>query len=184
MKLESTLGELLYIGFVAEKGRCYEKKWSRSYRKTIRIHIQQLIKINELFYNESEATETINHFIYICAENKQIGKFYCVCKDIKKIKWDKINYRCQKIWKLMNALLSDVNIEINKMFVDWKRVYMLLNVLHNLPRVYLSKNEETLCELKQSPISEKDALIYAEKNMDQQTREIYKDIYAKCRCLL
>ena len=77
----------------------------------------------------------------------------------------------------MNALLSDVNIEINKMFVDWKRVYIHLNVLHNLPRVYLSKNEETLCELKQSPISEKDALIYAEKNMDQQTREIYKEYF-------
>mgnify|MGYP004486893807 CR=1 FL=1 len=143
MKLESTLGELLYIGFVAEKGRCYEKKWSRSYKKTIRIHIQQLIKINELFYNESEATEVINHFIFICTENNQIGKFYCVCKDIKKIKWDKINYRCQKIWKLMNALLSDVNIEINKMFVDWKRVYMLLCVVEEAMRFSFLQRRDT-----------------------------------------
>ena len=55
-------------------------------------------------------------------------------------------------------------------------MYDLLCALHNLPRVYLSKDKETLCELRQEPISEQDAIDYAFDNMNFDMKNKYRHL--------
>lgn len=45
MTRQNVIGELLYIGIVAEKGRCYSRRWKLGYKKTLRTHV---IALNEL----------------------------------------------------------------------------------------------------------------------------------------
>ena len=69
--------------------------------------------------------------------------------------------------------------ELNKFFVSKEKVYYLLATMHNLPRVYLGEDKETLCELKQISISESEAIDYAYRNMDKHLKEKYCNILKK-----
>lgn len=42
MNIQDVIGELLYIGIVAEKGRCYEKGWRFGYKRIIYKHVAAL----------------------------------------------------------------------------------------------------------------------------------------------
>ena len=64
-------------------------------------------------------------------------------------------------------------LEIRKPCISKKNVYVLLCALHNLPRVYLGKDKETLCELRQEAISEQDAVKYAIENMSSTMKKKY-----------
>lgn len=75
----------------------------------------------------------------------------------------------------MKRLFFDLVTEITKMRISKRKVYDLLCTLHNLPRVYLGKNNETLCELMLDAISEQDAIQYAFDNMSLEMKEIYHD---------
>ena len=45
MNIQDVIGELLYIGIVAEKGRCYKKVWRFGYKRILYKHVAAL---NEL----------------------------------------------------------------------------------------------------------------------------------------
>ena len=105
MNVQDVIGELLYIGFVAEKGRCYGQVWSIGYRSTIRKHISELVKLNNLFENRNEIKLILNNFIFTCKNNNEIGKFYKISDDVDEITWEDIDNKFIIINQLMTYIL-------------------------------------------------------------------------------
>jgi hypothetical protein len=166
MKTECTLAEIIYIGLVAEKGRCYSTRWTNKYRKVIKLHISGLRKILYLFLDDSNIDNVLEEFRKICENETEIGKFYVNIAWREGVEWSDIKESHPKILRYMIQVLEEVDLEVNKIFVNKKKVYILLNTLHNLPRVFFDENEETLCNMRYSPISEDEALEYAVANMN------------------
>lgn len=176
MNIQNVIGELLYIGIVAEKGRCYGIRWKFGYKKTLRSHIIALYELQkslQLTDEQSVRTE-IEKFIVMCNENYEIGKFYNLTE--KKIGRLYIGVNNIVINQLMAQLFYDLIIAIKKTYINKRKVYDLLCALHNLPRVYLGKNKETLCDLRKEAISEQDAIKYTFNNMSLDMKKKYQDL--------
>lgn len=176
MNIQNVIGELLYIGIVAEKGRCYGTRWKLGYKKVLRTHIVELNELQKCLQknDEKEAKIVVEKFITTCDANYEIGKFYNFSsKQIEKMYVGKSSIIVNQ---LMDKIFVDLITEIKKPYIQKKKVYDLLCVLHNLPRVYLGKNKETLCELNQETISEQDALAYAFDNMSLEMKRKYRNI--------
>lgn len=178
MHKEDVIGELLYIGFVAEKGRCYRKNWGFKYKKILRKHIYLMLQLSELMLNKEPVDEVLRDFIVVCNQINEIGKFYKISLNIGNIDWKDGGNNFERINQIIYKLLLDLKSEINRLFVNKKHIYSLLCILHNLPRVYLGENKITLCNLKQPAISEEAALQYAIQNIDNNVYERYQLIFS------
>lgn len=177
MYIQDIIGELLYIGIVAEKGRCYGVRWKFGYKKTLKKHISALNQLQKCLQSDDKKIshiKKIRNFITVCEENYEIGKFYQFSH--KQIDEVTIGKSYQKINKLIDELFLDLLTEINKLCVNKKKIYDLLCTLHNLPRVYLGRNKETLCDLNQETISEQDAIKYAFSNMNPSMVKKYQNL--------
>lgn len=160
MKMECALAEIIYIGLVAEKGRCYGTRWTRKYKKILKLHSLELRKIIYLFLDASKIDDVLEEFGEICEKEYEIGKFYANIDWRSDVTWLCSEESHPKVIRLMIILLNEVCLELNKLFVNKKKVYILLNSLHNLPRVFFDKNEETICNVRHDTISEDDAFRY------------------------
>ena len=161
MKTECALAEIVYIGLVAEKGRCYGTMWTRKYKEILKLHILELRKIIYLFLDASKIDDVLEEFREICEKEYEIGKFYANVDWKSDVTWLCSKESHTKIIRLMIILLDEVELELNKLFVNKRKVYILLNSLHNLPRVFFDENEETICNMRHETISEEDAFKYA-----------------------
>lgn len=179
MYIQDIIGELLYIGIVAEKGRCYGVRWKRGYKKVLKKHIWGLAELQTcLQSSNSDVMLQINNFVKLCNSNKEIGKLYFFSnKEYKELNIRRDDKNFNMTNKLMDALFVDLKIELNRPFIHKKKVYDLLCALHNLPRVYLGENKKTLCELKQQAICEEDAIKYSFQNMNDAMRDKYQKIF-------
>lgn len=176
MNIQNVIGELLYIGIVAEKGRCYGIRWKFGYKKILRRHILALNELQKclLLADEQLVNTVIEKFIALCNQNREIGKFYNFSdKEIGELH---IGIDCIVVNQLMNQLFLDLITEIKKTFIKKRKVYDLLCALHNLPRVYLGKDNETLCGLMQEAISEQDAIEYSFDNMSLDMKKKYQNL--------
>ena len=54
MYTQDIIGELLYIGIVAEKGRCYGVRWRFGYRRILKRHIIALNELQKCLYLTDE----------------------------------------------------------------------------------------------------------------------------------
>lgn len=176
MYIQDIIGELLYIGIVAEKGRCYGVRWKFGYKKTLKKHIAALNQLQKCLQSGDEKVShtIIKKFILVCEKDYEIGKFYQFSN--KQIDEAIIGKNYQKINQLIDELFLDLLTEINKLCINKREVYDLLCTLHNLPRVYLGRNKETLCDLKQETISEQDAIKYAFSNMNPSMVKKYQNL--------
>ena len=176
MILQDVIGELLYIGIVAEKGRCYGFRWKYGYRKVLRIHIESLNKLRKCMNsnNIEFVCSEINEFFELCEKYPEIGKFYSFSMNYIENLYVGESYVA--VDKLIDGLFDELIIEIRKMFINKRKVYDLLNVMHNLPRVYLGKNKNTLCNLKQESISVSDAINFMFSNLSNDMKEKYQKI--------
>lgn len=180
MYIQDIIGELLYIGIVAEKGRCYGMRWKFGYKRILKRHIIALSQLQKcLKISDKELScSIINDFFVICEKNSEIAKFYNF--SVKKIDELMLGKSYEKINQFMNELFCDLLKEINKPNINKRKVYDLLCALHNLPRVYLGSEKETLCNLKQQAISEEDAIKYTFDNLDTSLRNKYKSYNKSC----
>lgn len=187
MEKYTTLGELLYVGFVYEKGRCTSSGvWRMSYRKSLLNHIELLYKIAICMIADS-TLEEVNSLLQdtvIQIMNNPVLKLHypitkysisCMEKDARIIKYVEKRNECSGVNNLIVQLLEDLLIELKKTFVkDKKRVKMLIMSLHNLPRVYINSTYETFCNLKMNAISPDEAIEYAKLCMDSETKIRYQ----------
>lgn len=80
MEKYSLFGELLYIGFVCEKGRCTSGGlWKWGYKKILNKHVMllkqmiQCILINEVTYNDAFV---LKKFVELIKNENGIGRYY------------------------------------------------------------------------------------------------------------
>ena len=79
-------------------------------------------------------------------------------------------------------MLGDILSELDKGFRrDKEKICKLIFALHNLPRVYLSMEEPTLCLIGQRGIDLDDALNYSKMSMDDEMIVYYKNYFAWLR---
>lgn len=176
MNIQNVVGELLYIGIVAEKGRCYKRGWGFGYKRTLYKHVAALNELQKclLLTDVKSVNAVIESFFAVCEEDSEIGKFYNFSE--KEIGELHVGINCIVVNRLMEQLFLDLMTEMKKTYIKKKKVYDLLCALHNLPRVYLGKDKETLCGLMQDAISEEDAIEYAFDNMSIDMRKKYQHL--------
>ena len=175
MNKQDVIGELLYIGLVAEKGRCSGQSWRLGYKKSLKRHIMLLRKFSEVLMNERDADEVLQELVILCKKNHDIGKFYNISSSIYDIRWEENETNFGLINRFIRDILSDISCELNKLSVNKKKVYLYIRIAHNLPRVYLGKDKKTLCNIHQAAISESDAIQFSYQNMSEHERERYGD---------
>lgn len=173
MNVQDVIGELLYIGFVAEKGRCYKKWWGIQYRNTLINHLRILQKLNNILLYGGDVDDALCEFIQLCKKNHDIGKFYNISLCAGDIEWGKAGDKYDTINRFIEAVLADIFLELNRVFVNKKTILSYMRIIHNLPRVFLGKGKKTLCNVQQVAISEKDAIKFSYQNMNEQERLKY-----------
>lgn len=180
-------GELLYIGLVAEKGRCKSKGiWNLGYGTSLYNHMIMLFKLCTSIQKEGISNEdlmVLNEFIKFLETKTEFKEFYPIKPSILR----EIIVRDFKVFEssngrsnasiniLMFSIIKDIlNLLSKGIFVDKRKVSMLLRASHNLPRYYLGENNKTLCELSLPSIEYEDAIEYTFQNMDDEARQKYK----------
>ena len=120
MNIQDSIGELLYIGIVAEKGRCYGMRWKKNYKKNLKTHIRALNKLQIVLKSNdiNEIKNCVNDFINMCKKNSNFGKFY--------------NFKVDYVdsFLLVNIILKLKNC--------WM-IYLMICFLNSISFLYLKK---------------------------------------------
>lgn len=188
MEKNAVFGELLYIGLVFEKGRCRSSGiWKRSYSKSLKNHIGLLREIVKCMQSEFDIEKDNYFLINICSKIQCDNVLKRVYPFNASIDLNKRNYLitvCNsnnehvKIIELMIKLLENMLFELDKGFrKDKEKIHRLVFASHNLPRVYLSKGEYTLCMLGQEGINVETALEYSKMSMSEGMIAYYKSYF-------
>ena len=189
MEKNSVFGELLYVGLVFEKGRCKSNGiWKHSYIKNLKKHIELLKRIAKCMQGQFSLEEDNLLLMEVCHEiqyDRELKKYYPF-----SIVFDGTNINkalitdCKdenkhiEIIDLIIKLLEDVSYELDKgLRKDKEKISRMIFSLHNLPRVYLSKEENTLCSLGQAGITSDEALEYSKLSMDESMLSSYKHFF-------
>ncbi len=191
MEKKSVYAELLYIGFVTEKGRCKSKGiWKIGYRKQLYCHMVVLNSISNCL-NDDEITEkdaqAIKDLFSLCNSEKEIKTVYYTKGNLfEKAKQNNFKIITSNDLNKSNLIINKLLIEITsellkllekKLFLNKQKIYMLIRAAHNLPRYYFNEKEETLCGLcTRISISYQDAVEFSFSNMDEETRLKYEKL--------
>lgn len=189
MEKYSVFGEILYIGFVLEKGRCKSSGiWGLSYTRNLKKHIKLLERVAECMQNRFDVEADNILLREVCHElqaDKVLKKHYPFHKVLDKINHDEnMITECQEsnqhleIILLIRKLLEDILTELDKgIKKDKKRIGRMIFALHNLPRVYLREKASTLFMLGQKGITTKDAFSYSKSWMDENMLSCYEQFF-------
>ena len=184
----AVLGEILYIGFVFEKGRCKSDGiWKYSYIRSLKKHIILLEKVAKCMQTKFQI-ERDNLFLkkiyYEIEADIVLKSNYPFCKLIEEeeilIKDCQDENQHLEINNLIIKMLEDILVELNKgMRKDKEKITRIIFSLHNLPRVYLKKGIDTLFMLNQNGISSEEALLYSKLSMDENMLSIYEHFFTR-----
>lgn len=74
--------------------------------------------------------------------------------------------------------MEDISYELNKRLgKDKEKICKMIFSAHNLPRVYLCKDNDTLCLLHQNGITSNEALEYSRLNMNEDMLLKYNQFF-------
>lgn len=176
----AVLGELLYIIANYEKGRIRTTSiWSKQYKDSLKKSIEIMLLI--VSFLESNQNITIGDmqpiFEYI---NKNTLVIFphntIVIEEYTSNSYDKVFLSiCNqeksfiKIIQYMDRILTKCNILLVNKEKQYKtKIASLLRTFHNLPKVYLDSTAQTLCNIGIKPISEDEAIDYAESYISKK----------------
>lgn len=186
MDKNTIYSEILYLGFVFEKGRISKKKWSLIYKKHLGKQIVLWNKAISLM-NDVQMTEEdvsfFKNFIEFCECSNEFKNIYsCTYQRIKE--YGKINFadvtsvqdhsaESKVLIKLMNDMICEIDtlLALNKLFTPVKEIYILLNALHNIPRFFRDQPIDG-----KNKIDFKMTIEYTLSNMNDQRRSKYSSI--------
>lgn len=176
MDIQEIIAEIIYIGIVAEKGRCYNAYWSFAYKKTLKLHIKSLYKLSLLLDKPSlDAVSAVNEFISLSSSHPEISRFYSFQKERIFVTDITISHKkFRRAFCVLKILFSDLLDELNKCLPNKEKVYYMLNALHNLPRVYFNGGK-SLCGISKCHINENEALTYSFLDLNSTLRQNYKE---------
>lgn len=193
MEKNSVFGELLYIGLVFEKGRFKSRGlWKIKYIKNMKKHLKLLLKLAECIKEEFRLEEDNNILKIICDKIKcdnELKKYYPFAFTFNELDLnDMMITSCKSenkhieiinlIIKLLQDGLAELNMGLKK---DKKKIGEIIFSLHNLPRVYLNKEGNTLCLLQQEGITVNEALEYSKLSMGEEMRLKYRQYLSRER---
>lgn len=188
MERNLVFGELLYIGLLFEKGR-YKGRgiWNHSYTKSLKRHVELLKKIAEQIQGQFQLEEDNIFLIKVCHEiqnDKELKRYYpfdgvlIIGGKEGKIIGCKDENRHIEIINLIIKLVDDILLELNKgLRKDKEKIGKMIFSLHNLPRVYLNKEEKTICLLGQDGITSDEAFEYSKLSMDENMLSNYRQFF-------
>ena len=185
MEKNSVLGELLYIGLIFEKTRCKSAGlWKRSYFKSLNKHIDLLKKVAcclQAPFSMERDNEILKEVCLEIQSDNKLKNYYPIKMNFAKNTCKYIITNCDgsmdrpAIVKFIICMLEDLSTELKKGFHKNKeKICKLIFSLHNLPRVYLKNNENTLCMLNQEGISSDLAFTYSKLSMDEEMKSRYE----------
>jgi len=189
MEKHSVFGELLYIGLVYEKGRCRSDGiWKLTYTKSLKRHIELLKRIAQCMQNEFNIEEDNIFLEKVCCEiqcDAELNGYYPLNKSLGKSDLDSyIITNCSNenkydlIIKFIIKLLEDILYELNKgLRKNKEKICRMIFSAHNLPRVYLSKKNDTLCLLHQDGITFSEALEFSKLSMNEDMLSEYSPFF-------
>ena len=150
MSYQNIIGKYLYIEAIRQRANAWNKRYRMFHKKQIYSHLVDMKALVNLL--ESEDSDQIRKGILDYATKyKEETPILSGCEEYSK-EYGILN-------QFMISLL-DVSInETSKRITDWKCVAHKLDVLHNLPKVYLSSKLEGGCSNR---ISIEDAFAFAE----------------------
>lgn len=137
-------------------------------------------------YTEEDA-DLLKYFIELCRDKREIGKYYnvktdflCEISEIEKSIDSGMNGvdNCNEgmiIINFMNDLVTELAVLLkHKLFVDKKRIHLIIRTLHNLPRYFLDNSKTFIHDLKGMSIDFCSAIEYSFGNMDQEMKARYE----------
>ncbi|TYQ13257.1 UNVERIFIED_CONTAM: hypothetical protein Cloal_4323 [Acetivibrio alkalicellulosi] len=142
-----------------------------------------LSRMEDNKYTEKDS-DLIKYFIKLCKDKKEIGCFYNIHDDFL-FKFEKsigtnidISSNCVEgsiIINFMNDLVTELaDLLKHKLFVDRKRIHLIIRTLHNLPRYFLDNPKTLVHDLKHMGIDFRSAIDYSFGNMDQEMKVRYE----------
>lgn len=179
--------EILYLGFVFEKGRISKKKWNFIYKKHLRRQIALWNKAVMLMNNVQMTAEDVSfckNFIKLCEYSNEFKKIYsCTYPRLKE--YEKINFNgvtfvqddsteSKVLITLMHDLIGEsaALLAVKKFCTPVKEIYVLLNTLHNIPRFFGDQPMDG-----KNKIDFKVTIEYTFSNMDNKLRSKYHSVY-------
>lgn len=179
--------QILYRGFVCEKGRVYSRLWKYSYRSILELQVDLWKKILSRMADNTytkEDSDLLKYFIKLCGDKKEIGEFYNIHADFLSEIEKSIDSSIGKvsncneeiiIINFMNDLVTELaDLLKHKLFVDKKRVHLIIRTLHNLPRYFLDNSKTFIHDLKDMAIDFRSAIDYSFGNMNQEMKARYE----------
>ncbi len=184
MYKQDVIGELLYKGFIVEKGKGSKKKFGFGYKKALKIHVYALAELLYYLYDTNiETNKLIRSFFDMCYNNLRIGKYYSISDERmiqienNTISWKERDYQYDKVNKLMELLMQELVNEIGNFLLNYNKINKIFRILHNLPRVYIGEGKDSLFDSDRIGISEEDALQFALMNMDEKYKKKYAQYF-------
>ncbi len=187
MDKNTLYAEILYLGFVFEKGRVSKKKWSLIYKKHLGKQIVQWNKAVSLM-NDVQTTEEdvsfFKNFIEFCECSNEFIKIYsCTYSRLKE--YEKINFadvtsvldhsaESKVLITLMRDLICETTVLLasNKLWIPVEEVYIRLNALHNIPRFFSDQPIDG-----KNKIDFKITVEYTLSNMNDQMKSKYGNLF-------
>ena len=179
--------QILYRGFVCEKGRVYSRLWKYSYRSILELQVDLWKKVLSRMADNTytkEDSDLLKHFIKLCEDKKEIGEFYNIHADFLSEIEKSIDSSIGKvsncneeiiIINFMNDLVTELaDLLKHKLFVDKKGVHLIIRTLHNLPRYFLDNSKTFIHDLKDMAIDFRSAIDYSFGNMNQEMKARYE----------
>ncbi|MFD0589135.1 hypothetical protein ACFQZE_14125 [Paenibacillus sp. GCM10027627] len=186
MKKNNVYAEILYIGFVAEKGRAYSEIWKFNYRKTLKIHVAMwqriLMRMSDTAYTKDDE-QLLRDFSELCKKRKNIGKWYDTRFDSFLEIEQQINTYIKNVHNtkegiVIISLMNDLVLELTqllkpKLLVDRNKIHLTIRALHNLPRFFLQNPQTYVYELKSVALNFHDVIEYSFGNMNHEMKDRY-----------
>jgi hypothetical protein len=185
MDKNTIYSEILYLGFVYEKGRVYNKKFSFTYKNFFQIQIKMweqiivmmsqngLSEVDYKFYNE---------FLKLCDSNKEMKKIYSYAYEkVKRIEKENnfgisstrnLGDEAEQLLKILNELINELLTLVSqtKLIIPGKKIFVRLNALHNIPRYFVNVPQDSRILNK---IDYNTTVEYCFSNMDNELRSKY-----------
>ena len=153
-------GEALYRLSVYEKGRCTTSKilWSKKYVTQL---VNSINFMEELVQSLSDENITSHDYEIVikCIENKEIFGF----NKLLLSKWQENNYALSSTHNIssyneVNQLMRDIIEQLKQSIKSLnkknkQKIWYLLQALHNLPKVYLNREHESIFDYTSSSIT-------------------------------
>lgn len=185
----SLYAEILYLGFVYEKGRVHRKRWNVIYKRMLRKQLQLwsniVLLMRDIPFSENDRA-VLEDFLRLCEGDKKILAIYKIVSE-KIIGFERNgfaditpgkgqNEESKVLIGLLHDLLGELDKEMEAVFfMPGEKAYYILRALHNVPRYFFYERQS---EHLSTRINFQNAVSYCLSSLKQPLKQTYIDKYS------